>query len=283
VKPVERMNWDDLRVIAAVRDEGTFAGASARLQIDETTVARRLERIQRTLGVRLFEAVDGIRRPTAPCEEILAHVQEINAHVARIARIGEPRAELAGRFRIAATNVVAEDILAPRLEAFLARHPGVTLQLLTSSDNVKFSRWQADFAVRLKKPDKGDFTITRLATIRLYLIEPDGTAAPLACCYPPELDHTPEMEFLAARGLRPHARLVTDNLRVIATALRSHRATGVLPDYACRALMSDSRLRLTPLPRGREAWLLVQNHLRQDRAARAVIAFLRDCFHDARV
>ncbi|MDR3468381.1 MAG: LysR family transcriptional regulator [Xanthobacteraceae bacterium] len=275
------MNWDDLRVIAAIRDEGTFAGASARLQIDETTVARRLERMQRALGVRLFEAVDGVRRPTAPCEEILAHVQEINAHVARIARIGEPRAELAGRFRIAATNIVAEDILAPRLEGFLARHPGMTLQLLTSSDNVKFSRWQADFAIRLRKPDKGDFTIARLATIRLYLIEPaDGVAASLTCCYPPELDHTPEMEFLAARGLRPQARLVTDNLRVIATALRSHRATGVLPDYACRELMSDDRLRLTPLPRGREAWLLVQNHLRQDRAARAVIAFIRDCFRD---
>lgn len=45
------MNWDDLRIVAAVRDEGTYAGASARLRIDETTVGRRLARIQRTLGL----------------------------------------------------------------------------------------------------------------------------------------------------------------------------------------------------------------------------------------
>ena len=51
------MNWDDLRIIAAVRDEGTYAGASARLKIDETTVGRRLARVQRMLGLRLFEAV----------------------------------------------------------------------------------------------------------------------------------------------------------------------------------------------------------------------------------
>ena len=38
------MNWDDLRIVAAIRDEGTFAGASARLRIDETTVGRRLSR-----------------------------------------------------------------------------------------------------------------------------------------------------------------------------------------------------------------------------------------------
>ena len=53
------MNWDDLRIIAAVRDEGTYAGASARLRVDETTVGRRLARIQRDLGVPLFDAIDG--------------------------------------------------------------------------------------------------------------------------------------------------------------------------------------------------------------------------------
>jgi hypothetical protein len=38
------VNWDDLRIIAAVAEEGTYAGASARLRVNETTVARRLAR-----------------------------------------------------------------------------------------------------------------------------------------------------------------------------------------------------------------------------------------------
>ena len=80
------MNWDDLRIVAAIRDEGTYAGASARLKIDETTVGRRLARIQRTLGLRLFEAVDGVRKPTRQCEMVLAHVQAMAAHVAEIGR-----------------------------------------------------------------------------------------------------------------------------------------------------------------------------------------------------
>ena len=48
------MNWDDLRIIAAVRDEGSYAGASARLRIDETTVGGRVSRIERALGLRPF-------------------------------------------------------------------------------------------------------------------------------------------------------------------------------------------------------------------------------------
>jgi len=277
------LNWDDLRIIAAVRDEGTYAGASARLKIDETTVARRLARLERALGIRLIEAADGLRRPTAQCEQILAHVQQIAGHVAQIRRVGEGRPDLTGRFRIATTSAIAEDLLAPHLDAFLARNPGLTLQLLISSENVKFSRWQADLAIRLRKPDRGDFAISKLATIRLYLVEPAAgyDADVLVCSYPGELDHTPEMEFLAARGLRQRSRLVTDNVRVIRSLLLGGRAVGILPGHACEQLAADRRLRLTPLPRGREAWLLVQPHLKQDRAIRAVIGFIRDCFHHA--
>ena len=105
-------------------------------------------------------------------------------HVAEIARVGESLPGLGGRFRIATTNAVAEEMLSPRAAGLLAKHPGLSLQFLTSSENVKFSRWQADFAVRLKKPDKGDFTISKLGEMRLYLIEPAAGARPSPWCAP---------------------------------------------------------------------------------------------------
>src|SRR6516162_3296792 len=126
------MNWDDLRIVAAIRDEGTFAGAGARLRIDETTVGRRLRRIERTLGVRLFEAADGLRKPTAQCERVLAHVHAMAGHVAEIARVGESLPGLSGRFRVATTNAMAEEMLSPRVAGLLTKHPGLSLQFLTS-------------------------------------------------------------------------------------------------------------------------------------------------------
>ncbi len=276
------MNWDDLRIIAAIRDEGTFAGASARLRIDETTVGRRLRRIEKTLGVRLFEAADGLRKPTAQCERVLAHVTAMAGHVAEIGRVGESLPGLIGRFRIAATNAVAEEILSPRAASLLAKHPGLSLQFLTSSENVKFSRWQADFAVRLKKPDKGDFTISKLGELRLYLIEPasSGETDAVICTYPDDLGAIPETQLLKARGLQSRSRFVADNLRVIRALVASHQAIGVLPEYLCGDLLADRRLRATLLPRHRDVWLLVQNHLKRDAAARVVIDYLRDCFQE---
>lgn len=276
------LNWDDLRIVAAIRDEGTFAGASARLRIDETTVGRRLRRIEKTLGVRLFEAADGLRKPTAQCERVLAHVAAMAGHVAEIARVGESLPGLTGRFRIAATNAVAEEVLSPRAAGLLAKHPGLSLQFLTSSENVKFSRWQADFAVRLKKPDKGDFTISKLGEQRLYLFEPASSSEidPVICTYPDDLGPIPETQFLKARGFQERSRFVADNLRVIRALIASHQAIGVLPEYLCGELLADRRLRATLLQRHRDVWLLVQNHLKRDAAARVVIDYLRDCFQE---
>jgi DNA-binding transcriptional LysR family regulator len=279
------MNWDDLRIIAAVRDEGTYAGASARLRIDETTVARRLARVQRALGLNLFEAVDGLRRPTRQCEEILAHVQAMSRHVAEIDKVGGNAPGPTGRFRLASTHGIAEEVLSPRAGEFLARNPGLTMHFLVSNENVNFSRWEADFAIRLRKPDKGNFAISQLADARLYFVEPVELpeGRPFACAYPPELDLTPESRFLRAKGIQDVARCVTDNLRVIRNLVLSRHAIGVLPEYMCGELFVDARLRLTPLEMSRGIWLLIQDHLRRDHVARIVVDWIRDCFRDLRV
>lgn len=275
------MNWDDLRIIAAIRDEGTYAGASARLRIDETTVGRRLARIQRDLGVPLFEAVDGVRRPTRHCEAVLEHVGAMAAHVAAIDRISQSEVDPVGRLRIASTNAVAEELLAPRAVSFLRDHHGLTLQFLTSSGNVKFSRWQADLAIRLRKPEKGDFTISKLGEVRLYYFEPvDRTGGePIGCVYPDELDTIPEAQFLRAKRLT-NVRCITDNIRILRTLIQSHQAVGVLPEHSCATLLSDRGLRATLLPKRRDVWLLVQNHLKRDPATRLTIEWVRACFQD---
>jgi len=98
------------------------------------------------------------------------------------------------------------------------------------------------------------------------------------CAYPDELGAIPEMQFLRMKQAR--ARCVTDNVRVIRNLIRAHRAAGVLPEYVCADLLGDRRLRATLLPKRRDAWLLVQNHLKRDPATRVTIDWVRACFQE---
>jgi DNA-binding transcriptional LysR family regulator len=201
------------------------------------------------------------------------------AHATEIGRLSENVEGPVGHLRIASTNTVAEQVLSPRASGFLRAHPGLTLQFLTSSENVKFSRWEADLAVRLRKPDRGDFAISRLGDIKLYYFEPVATEGePMLCAYPDGLGAIPEMQFLRTRKIR--ARCVTDNVRVIRNLIRAHQAAGVLPEYSCADLLDDRRLRATLLSKRRDVWLLVQNHLKRDPATRVTIEWVRHCFKD---
>jgi DNA-binding transcriptional LysR family regulator len=125
----------------------------------------------------------------------------------------------------------------------------------------------------------GIFSVVKLTDLALYLFEPSGhqTGDPVICCYPSTLDLTPESQYLAARGLQAAARCVTDNIRVIRKLIESG-AIGILPSYMCQTLNADRRLKKTLLPRRREAWLLIQSHLKGNRGARVVIEWIRTVF-----
>jgi DNA-binding transcriptional LysR family regulator len=276
---VRNLNWDDLRVLAAVRDTGSFARAGIRLRVDETTIGRRVTRIQKALGVLLFEAADGRRLPTSEGAAILAHVDQMALRVLDIQKSRAMQNGASGRFRISATSALAEEILAPSCSDFLQQNPELSLRFLTSNENVNFDRWEADFAIRLAKPARGNFVISKLANIGLFLCEPAPqkslALSPVICAYPEELGATPESRFLSKQGLASSARMETGNIKIMRAMIKSGQAIGILPDYLCQDLLADKRYTVTQLPQGREVWLLMQNHLKQDPSARAVVAWLR--------
>jgi len=275
------INWDDLRILAAVQECGTYAAASKALRLNETTVARRLSRLETSIGLKLLDAVDGRRRPTQAAQGLLRHLDAMTRHVDDIMRVGQATAKqgLSGRVRIAATNALAEEVLAPHLAELLLSNPGLVIDLLTSTHTVNFSRWEADLAIRLRKSVRGDYAISRLASIPLFLFEPAGNYGELlVCCYPDEQDDTPETRYLQRNGLQQKGRCVTSSGRVIRNMIQTGQAIGILPEYLCLDMRSDPHFRVTELPQQREVWLLIQRHLKRDPSTRAVIDWLRSCF-----
>lgn len=275
------MNWDDLRIVQAVYQTGSYAAAAARLRINETTVARRLARFEEDLGITLFEARDGSRKPTSQCEEIVAIAGNMSDQAGRIAMMGKAQSGPVGVRRIATTDSIATEVLAPELASFLTSFPGLSIEFLASTENVDFSRWEADIAVRFQRPDKGDFIISKLADIDLFLIEPVGANTPselFVCAYPEDLDLTPESQHLASLGLNKQARCFTKNLLVQKQLLQSGKCIAILASYMCPDLLDDPGFRISRLPQSRGVWLLVQSHLKHDAATREVIDWIKSCF-----
>lgn len=265
------MNWDDLRVVLTINRTGSFTRAAAALEVDETTISRRVARIERTLGVTLFAASHGRREPTEDCRRILGHLAAMEQASAAIGTLlTEPHVSYR-RLRLSTIGAIANYYLAPALPEFLEAEPDLVLSIDTSDQNIVMSRWEADFALRLGRPRRGDFNMRRVGTLQFALVRPsDPAVVPIVVAYPETLAETPEMQALQARKGGVRHRLETSDLALVRRFLASGRGLGIVPDRLARAMAANPAVKIEPLEVTREVWLLSQPHLRDDSLARSV-------------
>jgi DNA-binding transcriptional LysR family regulator len=265
------MNWDDLRVVSTINRTGSFTRAAAALDLDETTISRRIARIEAALGVPLFMASHGRREPTEDCRRILGHLAVMEQASAAIGTLlTEPRATQR-RLRLSTVGAIANFYLAPALPELLEAEPDLVLSLATSDHNIAMSRWEADFALRLGRPNRGDFTVRRVGTLHFALVRPsDPTTSPFVAAYPEALLATPEMQALHALLGSVRPRLETSDLALLRRFLASGRGIGIVPDRLARSLAGNPLIEIEPLDITRDVWLLSQPHLRHDSLARSV-------------
>ena len=273
------MNWDDLRIVASVGKTESFSRAARVLGIDETTVSRRLARLESTFGMPLFEAANGKRNPTAACRAILRQLDDIAHAVDDIERLLHEHDHALRKLRLTTIAVIAEHFMAPGLPHLLDELPELALSIDTSDHNADMSRWEADFAIRLGRPSQGAFLMRRIGEMRLCMVTGRlGGAAPVLAAYPPILHETPEMRHLARTHDLGGARVETANHNVLRAVMESGRASGILPACLAETLDPAAPVEITPLPEGREVWLLTQPHLRNDGLARQIADWCASLF-----
>ena len=273
------MNWDDFRIVSAVCKTGSFTRAGRILQINETTVGRRISRLEAEMEVTLFDAVDGMRRPTQACVAILRNLKTMETAADEIKRALREHDHSRRKLRLTTIAAIAEYWLSPQLPKLLADLPELALSIDTSDHNAEMSRWEADFALRLGRPKQGSFLMRRIGQIEFSLVQPRHPD-PDACliAYPEALIDMPEMVALFETAGNRNPRIETTNLNLLRDVLSSGRAIGVLPDIMARELSDQADLSVSPLRVSREVWLLSQPYLRDDALARELASWCSNLF-----
>ena len=135
---------------------GTLAQAAARLRADASTVFRSVQRIEKSLGQRLFERTRQGYLPSEAMTEIARHAERIEAELeaARGAAMA-PSGEVSGRVRLTTTDSVMRGLVLPCLPDLAMAHPLLQLELRSANELMSLSKRDADLALRAtpKPPD----------------------------------------------------------------------------------------------------------------------------------
>lgn len=137
---------DDLRVFDAIVRAGSLSGAAQDLDVSLTLVSKRLKRLEAQLGVRLLQRTTRQLGLTEEGQEFLGRCRvALDAIQAAEEVCGDGAS---GIVRVTATAAFAQRQIAPRLPRFLARHPGISVQILTSDDVLDLVERRIDVAMR---------------------------------------------------------------------------------------------------------------------------------------
>lgn len=276
------MNWEDVRVFLVLAEQGSLSAAARRLDVDHTTVARRLAALEAALGVRLADRLPRAVSLTESGRRFAARAAGMRDEAFALQRAarGLDAAE-GGVVRVSAPPVFARVVVAPRLGDLRRRHPEIVLDLIGDQAFADLDRSEADLALRLSRPEPRGLIARKLGELcfGLYAAPEYMEREPAAWEFvahdrmPIELPQEGWLE--AFRGERPVAFRSNDN-SILAAAARAGVGVALLPRYVAEAepglvALDPGR----PLP-SREIWLAVHNDVRRAARVRATIDFLAD-------
>ena len=142
-------DWNDVQVFLAIARGGSLAAAARTMKVNHSTVFRRLNAFEDALGVRLFERLPGGYALTAEGDSIRAEAEAVEGNINALERkIAGRDFALRGDIRLTTPHGLAIGFVAQYLPDFIARYPGIRIEIAASDSDFDLNRREADVALR---------------------------------------------------------------------------------------------------------------------------------------
>lgn len=279
------MDWDHLRYIHALARGGTLARAGELLGVHQTTVLRRLDNMEKELGVSLFNRTrDGLFLTASgeeaynAAERVLPDFEYLERQLA--GRDSRPE----GRVRVATTDTLLNGLISPLLAEVRELYPGIELETITGNEVVSLSRRDADIAIRPTNDPQETLVGRCVGTIEsaiygatkyLEIAPPLESLADHSWVVPDDsLGHIASARWFHKHFKHTSPAIRCNSLQSILAMLRAGSGLGIVPCYMGDEAPELERV-LEPMKgQGVGLWLLTHQDLRRMARVRAVLDLL---------
>lgn len=162
-------DWNDLRYFLELARQGRLAPAAKRLQVDHSTVGRRIAELEKTLNMQLFHRAPNGFVLTEAGHRLLAYAESIEVKALAIADNAGQSAALSGTVRLATMEGLASFYVAPRLVEFYGSHPGITVELIISTQLLNLTKREADVSLSFVRPTGSRLIVRQIGRVDLRL------------------------------------------------------------------------------------------------------------------
>ncbi|WP_369857404.1 LysR family transcriptional regulator [Candidatus Thalassolituus haligoni] len=252
-------NLDDLPIFLAVAEHQGISSAADYLGMAKSSVSKAITRLEKGLGVRLFERNSRQFRITHEGEAFYQHSLAVleRAHeteAAMSALSGKP----SGKLVVSMPMSFGREIFSPHLARFRQLYPDIELELNISSQSVDVIRDSIDIAVVVGAPKDSELILKNLYTSQLLCVASPGYIQSLTneILSPEDItDHIQVIEKRYANMALPYRTSVSNGrLKPPASAIKINDpcsvrdavaagcGIGLIPDQYCHRFIQDGQL-----------------------------------------
>ena len=247
-----------LQTFVRIVEAGSLSAAAVQMNTTQPTVSRRLQWLERMLGLRLLQRSTHAMRLTEDGERCYAHAKALLDNWAAVeADLRGGKDEPRGHLRVIAPHAFGQELLVGPLTAFMKQHPEVTVQWLLHDSPTDFIAQGIDCAIRVGEIEDEALVALQLAEVpRILVAAPElwgGGEPPRA---PRDLESLPwialprlyrnELTLHDRNGGREHVRitprLTTDSLYAARSAARAGLGAALLSSWMVVEDLASGRL-----------------------------------------
>lgn len=278
------MEWDDLRYVLAIARGGGLNGAARELDVNPSSVYRRLETLESQLEVRLFERLRSGYSLTPAGEALAESAKRMESEALAVERVVRGTdIKLEGNLRMSTSEAFAAHFLPQHLADFRALHPGITLDVGSTNQIIDLTRRDADVVIRAVAKAPEHLVGRECARIafasyasREYL-DRVGRGRPLTdydwLGFDGELARVYQAKWLEQRIPESKIRLRFDRFAPLHAAVCAGIGCVALPCFTCDNNPLLERLPDTYQETQLKVWVLTHPDLRRSARVRAFLQF----------
>ncbi|MEW6644588.1 MAG: LysR family transcriptional regulator [Pseudomonadota bacterium] len=284
-KRTASLDWEDVRYFVALVRHGTLSATARALRVNHATVSRRLASLESVFGQPLFERrAEGFvlnEAGRAVLDETIVMEEAASAAFRRL----EAGTATAGLVRVTVVRSLADGFIAERLGQLLKEHPQLDIELIADSRNLSLARREADLALRLGQPAKGELLTRRVATLGYGFYASASYAARVAAGETPvfigfdaDSESVPEAAWVKRRFPGRRFAVRSNSQMAQAAAAAGGYGVALLPEWLARTRPDLVALDMGESPPSRELWLIMRPDIARIPRVRLVADHLIEMF-----
>ncbi|MEK1906858.1 MAG: LysR family transcriptional regulator [Pseudomonas sp.] len=232
-------DWNDIPLLIALARDGSMSAAGRALGIDPSTMSRRLAAAEAALQTRLFIRDNAGYHPTEAGLVFLSYAERVSGDVKSMLLDTCSEAEgISGAVRITSIDFLFSHWLVDHMPALLEQYPRLQLQLLVGNQALSFTRREADFALRLARPQDdaalvmrkvGDIGFAVYGAERFANLAREQWAEQPWLAYGEELAEMAEMRWLREIAPDAHYPIRVSSVSTLVHACQTGMGLALLP------------------------------------------------------